>query len=145
MQNYLVAIEAADGDYWWYRCTRCSNNRSRHNKYNVRRGHTRSCGCLWHRTGLANPNAREKPAGTRFGLLTVVRWYTEHPKKALVKCDCGKEALVHRSPIVDGRQKSCGCRKGRYLPRVPGMYDANGKTQECRLVRHEAAMLRSKL
>ena len=85
MQNYLVAIEAAGDDYWWYRCTRCSNNRSRHNKYNVRRGHTRPCGCLWHRTGLANPNAREKPAGTRFGLLK---------------------------------------------PRVPGMYDANGKTQE---------------
>ena len=66
MQNYLVAIEAAVGEYWWYRCTRCGNNRSRHNKRNVKNGHTRSCGCLWYRTGLANPIARNKPAGTRF-------------------------------------------------------------------------------
>jgi hypothetical protein len=127
MQNFLVAIEPADGDYWWYKCTQCGNERSKHNKHNVRNGHTRSCGCMHHPTGLDNPNAHDKPAGTRFGLLTVISWHTEHSLKALVRCDCGKEALVNRCSIVRGLQKSCGCRKGRFLPRVPGMYGTNGK------------------
>ena len=75
-------------------------------------GHTTSCGCK--KIEHVSKMGREKLGnltGQRFGRLLVleraenkgiaVRWKCQ--------CDCGNTAVVHRSSLINGGAKSCGC------------------------------------
>ena len=51
--------------------------------------------------------------GRRFGKLLVIRFLgSEGGAKYLCKCNCGKEKIVRRKYLLNGRVKTCGeCRK----------------------------------
>lgn len=69
----------------------------------LKRGHTKNCGCLRNAKNLA---------GQKYGLLTVVcRKGSSENRNAtwLCICDCGKEKIVTSNALKFGYVKSCGC------------------------------------
>ena len=69
--------------------------------YSLRRGHTKSCGCL--RTELC----RIDLIGRRFGRL-VVTAYAQRSRWSCI-CDCGARVVVNGRYLRAGQRKSCGC------------------------------------
>lgn len=78
----------------------------------LRRGHTKSCGCL-RREKTRERNFKDE-TGNKYGRLTVLE-RAENNKygKAqwLCKCDCGSLHVVLGSSLRNGSTKSCGCIK----------------------------------
>ena len=73
---------------------------------NLRKGHTKSCGCL--KGKLYEDDLK----GMKFGRLTCIKksdiscatgaqWYCQ--------CECGNEVLVSRNHLITGHTQSCGC------------------------------------
>lgn len=51
--------------------------------------------------------------GTKFGKLTFLRWIpSTSPRKALYRCDCGREKVIIATNVTTGRTVSCGCVSG---------------------------------
>lgn len=76
----------------------------------LRRGNTRSCGCLLTDTLVKDLR------GHRFGKLTVVGhagFTPRHVSKWLCRCDCGEEVVRYRSSLVSGKTTSCGCNRSK--------------------------------
>lgn len=97
--------EPASGFRRWV--CRCScGNETLVRTGDLRRGNTRSCGCLPRRIQCVNM------VGQRFGRLVVV---VEDPetkhgdRKWLCGCDCGETAVVRQKDLKSGNTSSCGC------------------------------------
>jgi len=82
----------------------------------LRRGHTKSCGCLAAETRILNgkmPNSRINLSGRRYGYLMVLEFSHTDKKTAFWKClcDCGAETIVRSQSLLRKKQptKSCGC------------------------------------
>ena len=88
--------------------------------YNLRSGHTTSCGCY----NLDNLKTRFEQryfnlVGTRFGRLIVVEYegmkYTSNQSRPrpflLCNCDCGNQIDVNFVDLDSGHVQSCGCLK----------------------------------
>ena len=81
---------------------------------NLKRGNTKSCGCL--NREMLSTNKFVDLSGKRFGYLTVIKqdgYYidprnSKHPKW-LCQCDCGNTTTVVCSALTTGHTKSCGC------------------------------------
>lgn len=70
--------------------------------YNLRSGHTKSCGCI---------QQKIKP-GRRFGYLTIKKQISSKPTKWECKCKCGKTVIKTSHSILvptPNCEKSCGC------------------------------------
>lgn len=103
----LVAIERASirspnrSAYWRCQCD-CGNEKITSSTC-LRKGKTRSCGCI----------KSSDLTGERFGKLVCIR-LTENPGKKSAgrywecQCDCGNIVVVARSGLINGT-KSCGC------------------------------------
>lgn len=79
------------------------------NSYDIRNGHTNSCGCLKNQ-----PSKRiEDLSCFKFGLLKPLKMVQPINKKTmwLCKCDCGNEIVAYASNLKNGHAKSCGCIK----------------------------------
>ena len=80
------------------------------NSNNLRRGDTKSCGCL-NREKTSEANKIDLK-GQRFSRLVVLeesgkdKWYSLLWK---CKCDCGNKIIVNSSSLKSGNTKSCGC------------------------------------
>lgn len=52
-------------------------------------------------------------SGNRYGRLVAVERTTERDRQGAYKwrfmCDCGRDAVLSRAPVMAGRVKSCGC------------------------------------
>ena len=72
---------------------------------NLKKGETKSCGCLLEKLRVQNIT------GQRFGRLVVIRLSDERKGKTTweCKCDCGNVVLVQNSSLQKGNTKSCGC------------------------------------
>lgn len=72
----------------------------------LQQGKTKSCGCY----------TRLELVGQRFGLLTVIKYQGQDPKRKnslwLCVCDCGNESVVNGHGLRRGDYQSCGCRVG---------------------------------
>jgi hypothetical protein len=101
----LVVIEsvANNGKHAMWKCKCDCENEVLVTGTNLRKGFTKSCGCL---TRLINLK------GKRFGRLTVIE-RAENDKRGQTrwkcKCDCGKEAIVIAANLIRGISKSYGC------------------------------------
>lgn len=73
--------------------------------FDLRKGHTKSCGCLVHEV--------KNIAGQVFERLTVLKLTTERNKKGrqlwLCECTCGTHITVTSNALQSGNTKSCGC------------------------------------
>lgn len=105
----LSGPSAAYGRRWSCQCD-CGNT-TVVTAASLRRGNTKSCGCLRH---AAKPRARDL-SGMRFGKLTAIERAPNRPYGRGVitmwrcVCDCGGESVVSTSKLVSGWTKSCGC------------------------------------
>jgi len=97
----LLVISRING-FWNCICD-CGNKISVASGSSLRKGHTRSCGCL--------KIVAEDLTGRRFGKLLVI-------SRAKIKgkgvrwdcvCDCGNKTIAHSGGLKNGGRKSCGC------------------------------------
>lgn len=76
----------------------------------LRKGATRSCGCLHNE--LASNQFRIDETGKTYGLLTVIKYAGSTPKQDalwLCKCQCGNTKIVSGRDLRNGHTSSCGC------------------------------------
>ena len=80
---------------------------------NVKRGLTKSCGCL--HSKLISEKFTKNLIGQNFERLTVLSRDNNKPKSSgvywLCKCNCGNEVSVISHSLINGNTKSCGCLK----------------------------------
>ena len=88
--------------------------------YKLRKGITKSCGCLRSDTSKAR---LIDFTGQRFGRWLVLErsgtsdnWRIEHTKW-LCRCDCGTERVVPGTILSNGTSTSCGCSKSSFQSR----------------------------
>ena len=98
-----------NGTYWLCRCE-CGNIKAVESR-NLRRGLTKSCGCLQReRTSEAS---LIDLTGRRFGRLTVLKRDVKNTKDGAVlwicECDCGNIISVTGNHLNQGHTQSCGC------------------------------------
>jgi CDGSH-type Zn-finger protein len=105
-------------NYWLCKCD-CGNEKVI-SLTNLRaKNHSRSCGCLRHKTAA---NFQDL-TGQRFGRLVVLERSESKMTKAglrtywLCRCDCGNEKIAPASTLKKGTCTSCGCYKPNALPR----------------------------
>jgi len=108
----LTVVERANredqsGAYWLCKCE-CGNEHVVEGG-GLRKGNTKSCGCLG--PGAHN---QEKPGrheddiiGDKFGRLTVKEY--KGGSQWLCECECGNETSVYTGNLKSGNTKSCGC------------------------------------
>lgn len=99
-----------DRVYWKCQCSCDMGNITSVSTCHLNSGHTKSCGCLRHKS----PPAFKDLAGQRFGRLVVrERAYPENNKYNetfyMCDCDCGNTVIVHAGRLRDGNTQSCGC------------------------------------
>jgi hypothetical protein len=83
-----------------WNCVCECGKRSIVNSSNLKRGHTKSCGCL--------RDEYVDLTGQRFGKLTVISKSDERKNHWNCVCDCGKKTLAE-SYNLKNKYKSCGC------------------------------------
>jgi hypothetical protein len=114
--NFLTALgacakpEGSKHNWATFRCD-CGNVKDIE-VAKARRGVTKSCGCLVHRSRQAHNRARIEQ-GTKFGNITYLR---EAPlaggaRRAIFLCECGVQFESRVDQIKSGKTMSCGCRK----------------------------------
>lgn len=107
----LVALEKGKKDkashqYWICKCD-CGNI-VEVNSDNLRRGLTKSCGCL--HSEVIHQNLFKDLTGQKFGKLIALSYKIIESKTYwLCKCECGNQTLVARNNLVNGHTQSCGC------------------------------------
>ena len=88
------------------------------NSSNLRKNHTKSCGCLQKK--ITSQQHFLNLAGQKFGKLTAIEIDYDRTAKEKghtywrCKCDCGGEISVIVSSLTRGATKSCGCLKASY-------------------------------
>jgi hypothetical protein len=95
---------------WICRCE-CGNETTVESS-NLKKGGTRSCGCLgrvfWPERPDDNRNIIDL-VGQHFGKLQVIQQTQSNPVKWLCRCECGNEITVRGKELRAGGTRSCGC------------------------------------
>lgn len=125
--NRLTVIKSVGKDkhnsiLWLCKCS-CGNF-IKVRGYDLKSGHTKSCGCY----NKECKHKREYLIGKKFNKLTVIEDLGIIGKESysLCKCDCGNITKVRNTYLKNGYTKSCGCIKenssnykhGKYKTRV---------------------------
>jgi hypothetical protein len=81
---------------------------------NLRRGITRSCGCLKRENAgrPRGPGGIYLPAGFTSGRLTTLEDAIKSHADVRVRCECGTETAKNAQRVKSGKVVSCGCAKG---------------------------------
>ena len=78
----------------------------------LKRGCVKSCGCI------KSSKYKTRLIGMRFGKLTAIECVGKYKNTNAYawrcKCDCGNEAVVIASSLLNGTTKSCGCLLSEY-------------------------------
>lgn len=62
--------------------------------------------------------------GMKQNYLTAIEYAGSNGKKSLwkVRCDCGKEFIMTAGHFLEGKQKSCGCMRGKLIEAAKGTH-----------------------
>jgi len=109
----LVVVKEGEPNKWgqrrWFCKCDCGNEKTIEQS-NLRRGLSKSCGCLAReRTSKAN---KKNITNKRFGILTAIKDSGEkqgRTSKWICICDCGNETTVAINHLNSGHTTSCGC------------------------------------
>ena len=77
----------------------------------LRRGNTKSCGCLRIEKAKQNQRLKYDLSNQAFGKLKVLSFshFSKHRSRWNCLCECGKTVVVAGHDLLDGNTKSCGC------------------------------------
>lgn len=91
---------------WLCKCD-CGNTITTDGR-NLRRGDTKSCGCLKMEREILQP---ANLAGQKFGRLTAIEKVERRGKNTFWRClcECGNECIVSADKLKSGHTTSCGC------------------------------------
>lgn len=113
--DHKEADSLGNTDYYWKCQCDCGNTIVVQGTV-LRRGDTKSCGCL--QSEESAKRAKERTidlVGKRFGLLTVIERVSLSGESSIAtwkcKCDCGNEKLADGYYLKKGMIVSCGCLK----------------------------------
>ena len=161
----LTIVSLAPTNAWGGRMVNClcdCGNTCTTAYFRIRRGITRSCGCLWKETIATNHTRREKLRGLpgdRYGPLTVLReadpvGKTKYRAVDCV-CTCGKERTITVKRLTSLTEDRCRCYqverplpKGFGQPRKPPLLEESArylrryKRLQLRIAKHEATASR---
>lgn len=115
----VTGSERTDKGMRW-RCVCECGDETLTTKPNLRRGVTRSCGCL----------KASNLTGVRFGRWTVVRRVAGYKRmRWLCRCDCGTERDVMTNTLTSGDSQSCGCLHAEVVatPKIEVVGDRYGR------------------
>ena len=110
-------------DMYYVKCQCECGNIKNVDKYSLKSGTTKSCGCLLEdRYKAKELNRTIDLTGQRFGKLQIIEYAgTYHsesgaPKGAawLCQCDCGNTKVLKGTALNNGKVKSCGCLRKTY-------------------------------
>ena len=94
---------------WLCKCD-CGNIK-KVSAHSLRKGNTRSCGCL--KSDVTSKRSKKNLAGKQFGRLTVMEGTDERTHnrsiKWLCRCQCGNDVVVESGSLLRGHTRSCGC------------------------------------
>lgn len=95
---------------------------------NLKRGLTRSCGCL-HNEEFGKSRFIDL-TGQRFGKLVAIKRVKNRGRETfwLCQCDCGNTKEINASRLRRGKTKSCGCYKSEYERKVNKDFGKFNKT-----------------
>ena len=102
--------------------------------YDLKRGHTRSCGCFRKTIGFNN---LKDLTDQRFGRLLVIKRVENKKSRMaywLCKCDCGKTTIVRGGHLTTGKIQSCGCLRNELIAKVQHTKHKNCTVNHKRLV-----------
>lgn len=116
--NRLTAVKYMGNHKWTFKCD-CGREIVAYSD-NVKRGLTKSCGCLKHLTREDKYYEYEDIRGQKFNKLTATRYIGDG--KWECACDCGGVTIASKSNLKNGTRKSCGC-----LKRIKGSESRNWK------------------
>lgn len=161
----LTIVSMAESNAWGDRRVNCvceCGNTCTTAYFRIRRGITRSCGCLWQETIATNHTRREKRRGLpgdRYGPLTVLReadpvGKTKYRAVDCV-CVCGKERTITVKRLTSLTEDRCRCYqverplpKGFGQPRKAPLLEESArylrryKRLQARIAKHEATASR---
>lgn len=107
--------------------------------YNIRKGATKSCGCMEKESRYGRNHTNESIIGLKFGRLTVIG---KSDKKASngsmmwkCQCECGNITYSNSSNLKRGHTTSCGCAKRDFIE--SSKIDIIGKKYGCLTVKRE--------
>lgn len=89
---------------------------------NLKRGQTKSCGCLQkERAKYCNIN---DISGLKFGMLEVKKYLYSKNRSTYWEClcECGKTKAITTNCLISGKNKSCGCKQGWWRSPKPGLW-----------------------
>ena len=111
----LLVLEKGKKDkaqHQYYICKCDCGNVCEINSDNLRRGLTKSCGCL--HSEITHKNTFKDITGQKFGKLTAIDYEIKNSKAYWkCRCDCGNETIVASSNLINGHTTSCGCIKSK--------------------------------
>lgn len=108
----LVVLEKMDKDSsnsWNWKCKCDCGNEKIISGSRLRRGYSRSCGCL--NKEIVSKKQTKNLVNQRFGRLIVVKKIGSKDKNSLwlCICDCGNYKEVKSSYLIKNKTRSCGC------------------------------------
>ena len=87
--------------------------------YNIRKGATKSCGCMEKESRYGRNHTDMSIIGKRFGRLIVVNVSNKKASNGAIMweclCDCGKITYSNSSNLKRGHTTSCGCAKKDFI------------------------------
>ena len=92
---------------WLCKC-QCGNE-TKVASYNLRNGHTKSCGCLRHKSPVNKINMINKRFGRAVVIKELERDVIGHDIKYECLCDCGTTFITGGNSLRSGKAQSCGC------------------------------------
>ena len=95
--------------YWLCKCD-CGNEVAVLGMH-LKKGNTKSCGCLKHKERFENLT------GQKFGNLTVIKYAGKNKWERILwlcQCDCGKQKTVLANCLKNGSVTTCGCSQWKH-------------------------------